>query len=126
VKKQARFVKKTAVKAKTFHTPVRKKALAASMLTGYKRSPKGLYVPQSTLTTVPPSKFRTGFAKAKKEISGLIEEIISTMTEEYIIREIELSASFNADGKFMGFGVGGAATITIRISPGKGEERGKK
>lgn len=39
------------------------------------------------------------------------------MKGEYSIREIELSASFNADGKFMGFGVGSDMAIKIRISP---------
>lgn len=37
--------------------------------------------------------------------------------ESYSISEIELAASFGADGKFMGFSVGGATSIKIKIRP---------
>ena len=84
---------------------------------GYNARPSGVLVPDENIAPVSPSKLRSGFAKAKTEIDGLIEEIISTMTDDYVISEIELAASFSADGKFMGFGVGGAATIIIRIAP---------
>ncbi len=39
------------------------------------------------------------------------------MADGFTIKEIELSASLNAEGKFLGFGVGGAATVTVRIGP---------
>jgi hypothetical protein len=39
------------------------------------------------------------------------------MSDEYSISEMELSASFNAEGKFLGIGVGGAKSITIRVKP---------
>ena len=58
-----------------------------------------------------------GLTKAKDEIDGLIQEIIDTSTADYEIHELEFAASFSADGKFLGIGVGGAATITLRIRP---------
>jgi hypothetical protein len=94
---------------------IKKNAKAASGT--YKQSPNGIYLPHKYLDPVPASKLRSGFSKAKDEINGLISEIVETMTKSYTISEIELSASFNADGKFLGIGVGGAATITIRITP---------
>lgn len=79
----------------------------------------GLLVPYHLHKPVPAGKLMEGFEKAKSQIKRMTKEIVSTMNQDYIISEIELSASFNADGKFMGFGVGGAATIKIKISPDK-------
>jgi len=126
VKKVARKKAKTSVKKKAVvKKAVAKKAVAAAAKKkairktppGYELNESGLYTPSGTSKPVPASKLRAGFKKAKKEINSIIEEIASTMTESYVISEIELSASFNADGKFMGFGVGGAATIKIKIKP---------
>jgi hypothetical protein len=63
------------------------------------------------------SALRKGFDKAKKEINDMINEIAGIMTASYNISEIELTISFSADGKFLGFGVGGAASIKIKIAP---------
>jgi len=76
----------------------------------------GVLVPGNA-TPIPVSKFREGFKRAKPEITSIIDEFTSTMTESYNITEIELSVSFSADGKFMGFGIGGAASIKIKIKP---------
>lgn len=84
---------------------------------GFERTSSGLFVPEKTKTPVPASKLRTGFKNAKNEINSVIEEFVSAMTQNYVISEIEFSASFSADGKFMGFGIGGAATIKIKIKP---------
>ncbi len=97
------------------------KAKAAKPLarrpSGYAPRASGVLVPNTSDTVVPASKLRTGFTKARKEIDKLVQDIVDAMTEEYVIQEIELAASFSADGKFLGIGVGGAATITIRIAP---------
>ena len=83
---------------------------------GYvKSSTSALLVPEGHV--VDPSKLRKGLTKAKDEINDLIQEVIDTATTDYSIHEIEFAASFSADGKFMGIGVGGAATITFRIRP---------
>jgi len=83
---------------------------------GYVKSPNStLLVPECGV--VDPSKLRKGLTKAKDEINELIQEVIDTATTDYSIHEIEFAASFSADGKFMGIGVGGAASITFRIRP---------
>jgi hypothetical protein len=83
---------------------------------GYVKSPTStLLVPEGGV--VDPSKLRKGLTKAKAEINDLIQEVIDTATTDYSIHEIEFAAGFSADGKFMGIGVGGAASITFRIRP---------
>ena len=83
---------------------------------GYEPTESGLYIRSGT-KPIPPNKLRAGFAIAKSEIKQMLSDIAGTMTGEYIIGEIGLTASFSADGKFLGFGVGGAGSITIKIIP---------
>ncbi|MCW8965813.1 MAG: hypothetical protein OQK82_03870 [Candidatus Pacearchaeota archaeon] len=114
VKKKAATKKFTAKKI----VAAAKKKVIRSKPPGYEvATESGILTRTGSYTPVPANKLRTGFKKAKKEIDSIVEEIASTMTESYTISEIELSASFSADGKFMGFGVGGAATIKIKITP---------
>jgi hypothetical protein len=96
--------------------PKRKKRVTRKA-PGYKPSSLGILVPDKIAIPVAPSKIASGLSKAKQDITALLDEIVSTMTEEYSVSEIELSASFSADGKFLGIGVGGATSITIRIKP---------
>ena len=86
---------------------------------GHKLSPGGILVPESEIkgTPVKADKLKDGIGAASKKIGELVQEIVDTSTEDYSISEIELTASFNADGKFMGFGVGGEASIVIKIKP---------
>jgi hypothetical protein len=63
---------------------------------------------------VPASKLQKGIAKAREQISGVLQELLDATRDGYEVTEIELSASFNADGKFLGFGVGGEMSITSR------------
>ncbi|MDZ7660928.1 hypothetical protein [Thiohalophilus sp.] len=124
-KTTGRASKKRVVTKKSDASKKRKKAASkksakkkiAKKPAGYKRSSGGVYVPDKTQTPVPVSKLRQGYSKAKDEINSIAEEIISTMTDDYFVSEIEFAASFSADGKFLGIGVGGAATVTIRIKP---------
>ncbi len=86
---------------------------------GYLQSTGGLLIPAKVgeeVTPVPPSKIRSGLSKAQDEIKKLMEAL-SELTEGYAVSEIELAASFNADGKFLGIGVGGATTIKVRFRP---------
>jgi|SRR3972149_5633763 len=84
---------------------------------GYKLSDNGLLIPSDIQKPIPANKLTAGFAKAKSEINQMLNGIVGTMTDKYVISEIGLTASFSADGKFLGFGVGGAASITIKITP---------
>ncbi len=120
VKKPA--VKKPAVKKPAVKKPAVKKPSIKGLRTpplGFWRSAGGLYIPGTSRDVVPPGKLQAGLASARAQIQKSLEEIGSVMTQDFELFEIELSASFNADGKFMGFGVGGAATITMRIRPSK-------
>ncbi len=84
---------------------------------GMSETRSGLLVPNNVIQPVPANKLRNGFEKAKTEIKDMIEEIASILTSEYKIKEIELEVSFSADGKFLGFGVGGSTSIKIKITP---------
>ncbi len=112
-KKKTATKKKPATKKTTAKKKPATKKTASMEEPGYTRIGK-LYVPHDVANVVPASKLRKGFAKAGDEINITLDDITSKI---YGITEIELSASFNANGKFMGFGVGGAASIKIKFAP---------
>jgi hypothetical protein len=120
--KKKRAVKKKAAK-KTARKSGRKKKAAKRDLRrppGYKRRPgSGLLVPtDSSLGSdeiVPPSLMMKGMAEAKKQMKELIYEVSDNVGDIGQVSQMEFEASFNADGKFLGFGVGGAATIKISV-----------
>ena len=62
-------------------------------------------------------KLKKGFEAAQGDIVDTIEGIANTLSECGNVSEVELIISFNSDGRFLGFGAGGAATMKIRISP---------
>ena len=66
---------------------------------------------------VPASKLREGLAAAQDDIKQSLQEIATIMTMNFEVAEIELSMSFSAKGEFLGFGVGGAASIKVKIKP---------
>ena len=113
--------KKIAKKKATRHGASHLSRTAGKVLSkkpsGYTKTENNILVPDSVAKPVSASKLRKGITAAKNEINNILEDIVSTMNGRYVISEIELSASFNADGKFMGFGVGGATTIKIKITP---------
>jgi hypothetical protein len=111
-KKKAYAVAKAAVK-KVPAAAVKR----ISIPPGMSKTPSGIFVPSKLIQPVPAGKLKKGFEKAKVEIKGMIDEVASILTGEYNIKEIELEVSFSADGKFMGFGVGGSSTIKIKIAP---------
>jgi hypothetical protein len=58
-----------------------------------------------------------GLQNGRAEITGILQEFANMATADYSIKEIELSVSFSASGKFLGFGVGGATSVKIKIAP---------
>lgn len=84
---------------------------------GYNRQKYGLIIPDSAAKPVPASKLKAGFEKARDEIGQMIDEIVRTMKMDYYIKEIDVAISFSADGKFLGFGIGGATSMNIKIAP---------
>lgn len=123
-KKIAAGAKKKAPKRSPRKKPVGRKRKAPAkkgkqLPLGYLQSAGGLLIPAKVgeeVTPVPPAKIRSGLLKAQDEIKKLMEAL-SELTEGYTVSEIELAASFNADGKFLGIGVGGATTIKVRFRP---------
>jgi hypothetical protein len=123
-KKIAPGVKKKAPKRGPQKKPVTRKRRAPprkgeKVPLGYLQSTGGLLIPAKVgeeVTPVAPAKIRYGLSKAQDEIKKLMEAL-SELTEGYTVSEIELAASFNADGKFLGIGVGGATTIKVRFRP---------
>ena len=91
---------------------------------GYTRSPNSAVIVPVTRKKavpepgiVPASKLQSGISKARDQITGVLQELVDAARENYEITEIELSASFSADGKFLGFGVGGEMSIKFKIRP---------
>jgi hypothetical protein len=105
---------------KAFGAKIAAKKMVGVPPPGYSISSDGLlFVPSSSnkRSITPASKLRDGITKAKNEIRQSLQEIATLMTMDFEVSEIEFSVSFSADGKFLGFGVGGAASIKVKIKP---------
>lgn len=79
-----------------------------------------LIVPETKLSSsnaIPASKLKRGLVTARRQLDETLSDILHNLTGDYEIAEIKLNASFSADGKFLGFGVGGAMTIEITVRP---------
>lgn len=113
--------KKTVAERKPAKKKVTKKKVAKRAVKrkepGYTKTKGGVFVPEGTAQPVAASKLQKGLSKAAKEIDSLVDDLLGTLTGSYEIEQIELDASFSADGKFMGFGVGGAVSVRIRVVP---------
>jgi hypothetical protein len=77
----------------------------------------GLFLPVSRQTVVPPSSAKKGFAEARKRIDEALEVLAGSLADGFEVGEIEVQVSFSADGKFLGFGVGGAFSMTLKLRP---------
>lgn len=126
--KPAAPTKAPAKKAAAKPTPAKKAAAkqaspkkkVARPPVGFTRNPRGVVlVPSDNAMSVvtPASRLREGLARAQDEIKESLQEIAALMTMDFEVAEIELSISFSADGKFLGFGVGGATSIKVKIKP---------
>lgn len=58
-----------------------------------------------------------GITDAKKKIKRMLFEFADSLGDDFDVEGIEVEASFNADGKFLGFGAGGAVNMKIRVKP---------
>jgi len=76
-------------------------------------------VTQEQSSTVSANALKRGFQKAKDEIISMCDEISALVTSRYNIDKVELTVSFNSAGEFIGFGVGGAASIKISVISSK-------
>ncbi len=94
-----------------------KRQLANPAPSGYRESPSGLIVPDAKSEPVSPTKFAKGLKSAKFAIKETISGFTDFMTQDMVISEIEFSVSFSAKGEFLGFGIGGDASVKIKICP---------
>lgn len=67
---------------------------------------------------VPPKIVADEIKKVHDKIRKMIDAIIDIPVKKgYEIDEINISLSFNAKGEFLGIGVGGAASVGMKIKP---------
>lgn len=71
---------------------------------------------------VPVARLKEGVAQANRALAEVIEQFGSTLSGDYDISTLEVSVSFSEDGRFLGFGQGGAATMTLSVTPLSAEE----
>lgn len=115
-------VPKRPVAKKAAARPAAKKAIfAAKPELGYNQSKGGILVPAGSESPsyVSTGKLQAGIENAKDQIKGTLQNIAAVFTQDFEVSEIELSVTFTADGKFLGFGTGGAMSVKVKISPTK-------
>jgi len=110
-KKAKKFAKVSRPGSKGFSVPSRPPI-------GFSSTPAGLLVPDATLSKpIPASKIRAGLKAARRQIDDSLDELSQVVAGPYRISSIELVVSFDVEGKFMGFGVGGATSMKLVIEP---------
>jgi hypothetical protein len=80
----------------------------------------GTFVVQTKSKEPVPAKVSAvtkGMKEAQKQIKTLVKEFADILFQQYKITEIELTLAFSAKGAFLGIGVGGEASIKVKISP---------
>ena len=67
---------------------------------------------------VPPMRIKEGVKRARRDIVAVLDEITNISSEdEFYVKEIELSLSFDENGRFLGIGTGGVATVKVILAP---------
>ncbi len=81
---------------------------------GFRKSP-----PQARPVTQPVSAYhmKKGLAAARAALVETLHELAALSDGSFVVKDLEIQASFDAQGQFLGFGPGGAATVKIRITP---------
>jgi hypothetical protein len=110
-------MKRAPTKKKVAKKAPAKKKVAKKALPDNFRMDGNIAVPRSTPKPVTPSKIRRGVNKAKGQIGTMVESIVDVVTAEYKVQSVQFSLSFDAEGKVLGIGVGGAATVTVTVVP---------
>lgn len=88
---------------------------------GFRSSKGGILIPtgNESPSYVTTGKLQAGIESAKDQIKGTLQNIAAVFTQDFEVSEIELSVTFTADGKFLGFGTGGAMSVKVKIRPSK-------
>lgn len=115
-------VKKAAAAAKRAE-PAKKAApgrrISDERISGFVTDQSGLLLPTAVAepVVVPSNKLREGIEAAQGQIKKTLQGFATMFTEEFEVSEISLTLSFSADGMFLGFGAGGAMSVSIKIVP---------
>ena len=114
-----RKVARTSVKkvSKTAHMKSISTGMRPVLPTGWTTGSQGLALPPSRSAPLPAARLRTGLKEARRQIDESLDELLGIVAGPYYIDSIELQVSFSADGKFLGFGIGGATSLTLTIKP---------
>lgn len=62
-------------------------------------------------------KLKDGIKQANKALAEVIEQFGEGIQGDYDISQLEAQVSFGADGRFLGFGQGGAVSFSLTITP---------
>lgn len=58
-----------------------------------------------------------GVSELKCRLDDFLDGLLRTLTDAFDILEVQLIASVSTHGTFMGFGVGGAASMELTVCP---------
>ena len=104
-------------------------ASAATVLTherseaGFATGRYGILVPDAIATNqvpkkpIAPSKLAKGLVELMEELDSLAADDLFTTSKSFEVQEVSLTASFSAEGRFVGFGIGGATSISLTLGP---------
>ena len=82
------------------------------------RKPREAREPQVRGLAVPPLRIQEGVKRARRDIVAVLDEITNISSEDdFYVKEIELSLSFDETGRFIGIGTGGVATVKVILAP---------
>lgn len=74
-------------------------------------------MPARTAAPVPLARLKNGVRDANRALAEVVEQFGHTLEGGYDISALEVTVSFADDGRFLGFGKGGAASMTLSITP---------
>lgn len=99
--------------------PAKQVVVPGKKTAGYATSGGGILIPDATArpAIVPLNRLEKGIEESRDQIVKSLKGLAAVFTTDFTVSEIELTLSFSADGKFLGFGVGGEMSVTVRIQP---------
>ena len=108
-----------AKKASPANKPIARPKILDVQEPGFIQGSTRLFLPTSVAkpVVVPSNKLREGLEAAQGQIKKTLQGFASVFTQDFEVAEISLTLSFNAEGKFLGFGAGGAMSVAIKIVP---------
>jgi hypothetical protein len=66
---------------------------------------------------IPAHRLQEGIPSAQRAVAELMESFGQSISGDYDLSSLEVSVSFDENGRFIGFGRGGVASIQLTLSP---------